>query len=243
VLAGSAIDDPFQIPSPPSRSAFLAAAQRDPGRLRIGRYCQPVIAETDLDPAVIAAYEEATALLIELGHEVIDVPRPFGPDVVPEFEAVWSVLSLLAPVDPAREDELMPLTRWLRAKGSAVTGREVAMAVSRMRALSRDCIKQTAHLDAVLCPTLAQLPAPVGGLRNDADPAADFEAQKRFTPFTSPYNISGQPSMNIPLHWTEANVPVGVQIVGRPCDEYTMISIAAQLEQARPWKQRRHGLW
>ena len=153
------------------------------------------------------------------------------------------MLSLLAPVDPAREHELMPLTRWLRARGARVTGQDVAMAVSRMRGLSRAAIQQTAHLDAVLTPTLARLPSPVGGLRDDDDPASDFAAQKAFTPFTSPYNISGQPAMSVPLHWTAEGLPVGVQIIGRPWDESTMISVAAQLEQARPWQQRRHALW
>lgn len=243
VLAGSAIDDPFQARCPQRGGTFLDAVSAPPGRLRIGRYRDPVIAQTDLDEAVIAAYEEASAVLAELGHEIIEVDRPFTPDVVPEFEAVWSVLSLLAPVDPEREHELMPLTRWLREWGARVSGRDVAFAVTRMRGLSRAAIQQTAHLDAVLSPTLAKLPALVGGLRNDDDPAADFAAQKAFTPFTSPYNISGQPAMSVPLHWTADGLPVGVQVIGRPWDESTMISIAAQLEQARPWQQRRHALW
>ncbi len=243
VLAGSAPDDPTRTPPPSPGPTFLAAASRDPGRLRIGRYRDPVIAETALDADVIVAYEEASALLADLGHEVVEVQRPFAPEVVPEFEAVWTVLSLLAPVDPAREHELMPLTRWLRARGAEVTGEALALAVSRMRMLSRQSIRAMGDLDAVLCPTLAKLPALVGSLRDDDDPAADFAAQKAFTPFTSPYNISGQPAISVPLHWTESGLPVGIQIVGRPFDESTMISIAAQLEQARPWMQRRHALW
>ncbi len=243
VLAGAAPDDPFPAPPLPPGETFLAAAGRDPGHLRIGRYREPVIAETELDPEVVTAYEEATQLLVELGHEVVEVPRPFSPDVVPQFEALWSVLSLLAPVPVEREDGLMPLTRWLRQRGSRVSGLELAGAVSLMRILSRASIQALAGFDAVLCPTLAKLPAMVGGLRDDDDPAADFQAQKEFTPFTSPYNISCQPSISVPLHWTEADLPVGVQIVGRPFGESTIISIAAQLEMARPWQQRRHGLW
>ena len=243
VLAGAAPDDPFPAPALAAGQTFLAAAGRAPGRLRIGRYRDPVIADTALDREVVVAYEEASLLLEELGHDVIDVARPFGPDVVPQFEAVWSVLSLLAPVAPEREAELMPLTRWLRSRGAAVSGIGLASAVSQMRRLSRASIRATQHVDLVLCPTLAKLPALVGGLRDDADPAADFQAQKEFTPFTSPYNISGQPSISVPLHWTPDGLPVGVQIVGPPFGESAMISVAAQLERARPWKQRRHGLW
>lgn len=242
VLAGSALDDPYQARGA-AQGSFLDAARTDPGRLRIGRFREPVVAQTDLHPESVAAYEEATAVLTELGHEVVDVARPFSPDVVPQFEAVWQVLSTLAPVDPARESELMPLTRWLRGLGSEVTGTQVAVAVSTMRGLSRAAINQTAHLDVVLTPILSTLPAPIGGMRDDEDPAADFAAQKAYTPFTSPYNISGQPAMSVPLHWTEDGLPVGVQIIGRPWGESTMISVAAQIEQARPWQQRRHALW
>jgi amidase len=112
-----------------------------------------------------------------------------------------------------------------------------------MRTLSRQSLAASAHVDVVLCPSLAKEPALVGGLRDDADPAADFEAQKHFTPFTSPYNISGQPSVSLPLQWTTSGLPIGVQIVGRPRGESTMLSLAGQLERARPWMHRRHELW
>lgn len=243
VLSGSPPGDPYPAAHRSGAGSFLAAARADPGRLRIGRYCEPVIAETPLDAAVLAAYEEASQLLVELGHDIVEVSRPFAPEVVPQFEAVWSVLALLSPVPAGQESALMPLTRWLRARGAAVSGLQLAAAVSTMRMLSRSAIAATAHVDLVLCPTLAMLPSVIGALRNDADPAADFEAQKRFTPFTSPYNISGQPSISVPLHWTTDDLPVGVQIVGRPDGESTMISVAAQLERARPWMQRRHALW
>ena len=95
----------------------------------------------------------------------------------------------------------------------------------------------------MLTPTLAQPPLPVGAIRDDDDPAADFEAQKRFTPFTAPYNMSGQPAISLPLHWSDAGLPIGVQLVGRPFEEATLVSLAAQLEDARPWQDRRPSLW
>ena len=92
---------------------------------------------------------------------------------------------------------------------------------------------------------LAQLPALVGGLRDDDDPAADFAAQKRFTPFTAQYNITGQPAVSLPLHWTDGPVPlpIGVQLVGRPHDEATLVGLAAQLEAASPWADRHPPLF
>jgi amidase len=97
--------------------------------------------------------------------------------------------------------------------------------------------------DVVLTPTLADLPALVGGLRDDADPVADFEAQKRFTPFTAAYNVTGQPALSLPLYWTADELPVGVMIVGRPADEPTLIRLAAQLEAAKPWANRKPPMW
>jgi amidase len=115
-----------------------------------------------------------------------------------------------------------------------------------MRLLTRATITATAGYDAILTPTLAALPALVGGIRDDDDPAADFEAQKRFTPFTATYNVTGLPAISLPLHWAEVGevtLPVGVQLVGRPFGEAALLGLAAQLEAARPWHDRRPVLW
>ena len=244
VLAEPFPDDPFVAVA--IEGTFLDAAEREPGRLRIGRYATPVIAETTVHPACLAAYEEASRLLERLGHDVEDVAPPFTPAEVPAFESVWSVLALLTPVPPEDEERLLPLTRWLRERGRQVTGIELAQAVSTMRILSRAAITATAAYDVVLTPTLAQPPALVGSIRDDADPAGDFAAQKRFTPFTAPYNVTGQPAVSVPLHWAEIDgvtLPIGVQLVGRPADEPTLISLAAQLEEAAPWAVRRPPIW
>ena len=66
-------------------------------------------------PDCVAAYEDASALLSELGHDVEDVTPPIGPDVVPFFETLWYAYATLAPIDPAREDLLLPFTRYMRA--------------------------------------------------------------------------------------------------------------------------------
>ncbi|MGE0819426.1 MAG: amidase [Candidatus Nanopelagicales bacterium] len=248
VLAGPFPDDPFPARPMPEGATFLDAVRREPRGLRIGRYATPVIAEAEVDPRCLAAWEEASRLLESLGHTVEDVPPPFGPDAVPAFESVWSVLALLTPVAPDDEERLQPLTRWLRDRGRQVTGIQLAGSVSTMRLLTRMVVNATAAYDAVLTPTLAQLPSPVGpgGLRDDDDPAADFEAQKRFTPFTAPYNITGQPAVSVPIAWPEVDgvvLPVGVQLVGRPYDEATLLALAAQLEQAAPWAHRRPPVW
>ncbi len=123
------------------------------------------------------------------------------------------------------------------------------MAVHAERALA-----ETAHLDVILTPTLADVPAELGSIRDDDDPAGDFEAQKRFTPYTSPYNMTGQPAVSLPVHWTGddattsgagsgAGLPVGIQLVGRPMHESVLLGLAAQLEAARPWAHRHPEVW
>jgi amidase len=234
--------------APPSTGTFLAACDDEPRGLRIGRYITPAVAGAEVHPECVAAYEHATELLTSLGHTVEDHPTTFGAELIALFENLWSVEFASLPVPPEAEDGLRPLTKWLRERGRALSALEIWNALATLRTTARQELERTAHFDAVLTPTIAQLPAKVGGLRNDADPAQDFENQKRFTPFTAPYNMSGQPSINVPLHWTDATadqptLPVGIQLVGRPGDEVTLLRITAQLEAAEPWSDRKPPCW
>jgi Asp-tRNA(Asn)/Glu-tRNA(Gln) amidotransferase A subunit family amidase len=165
-----------------------------------------------------------------LGLDVEDVPAPLPPEAVAHFETVWSVLSTLAPVDPSREHELRPLTRWLRERGRSTSGTGFALAAVTLQAMARQVVAGLMAYDAVLTPTLAQPPLPVGAIRDDADPAGDFEANKRFTPFTALWNLTGQPAVSLPLHRTNGGLPVGVMLAGRPAGEAGLLSLAAQVE-------------
>jgi amidase len=234
--------DPDLLPALPTGETYLGWCDRDPGPLRIGRYAESPI-EADLDPQVRAAWEQATALLDELGHDVADVAPPIPPEAIPAFEAIWAVSAATIPVDPAREDELRPLTRYLRERGRAVSGPDFANALGQLGLYSRQGIAATAHLDAVLVPSLALLPRPVGWFTQDDDPAADFERQKRFTPFTAIYNTTGQPAISLPLYQSEEGLPIGMMLVGRLGGEAALLSLAAQLEAARPWRDRRPAIW
>ncbi len=235
--------DPHWAPPLPAGQTFLAAASRPPGRLRIGRYIDPPVPDAEVHPDCRAAWDLASELLDSLGHDVEDVPMPFPPGLIPMFEVVWSVSSTGVPVDPDREGELRPLTRWLRERGRQQSAPAFLAALSGLQYAARAAIRATAPYDAVLTPTLAQPPALVGGLRNDADPAADFEAQKRFTPFTAVYNMTGQPAVSLPLFWNAAGLPIGVMLVGRQAAEATLLSLSAQLEVARPWRDRHPDMW
>ncbi|MGA8211219.1 MAG: amidase family protein, partial [Nocardioidaceae bacterium] len=85
-------------------------------------------------------------------------------------------------------------------------------------------------------------PLPVGAIRDDADPARDFENQKAFTPWTSAWNLTGMPAVSLPLHVTADGLPVGMMLAGRPAGEEGLLSLAAQVEAAAPWSARRPPL-
>ena len=242
-VAGPATGDPAWAPPLPNGQTYMGWCDRDPGGLRIGRFATPMVPDAAVHPECMAAYDEAAALLAELGHEVVDVQSPVDESVVATFETVWAVSTGTWPIPADSEPLLRPLTRWLRARARAVSGPEYAGALVRLRQLAAAAVRALAPYDAVLTPTLAQLPAPVGALRNDADPAADFEAQKRFTPFAALWNMTGMPAVSLPLHWTPAGLPVGVMLAGRPAEDHLLVSLAAQVEGAAPWHERHPPCW
>jgi amidase len=226
----------------PPEGTFLAAADRAPGRLRVGRSAVPAVPGAEVHPDCMAAYEAATELLTELGHEVEDVTMPWTGDLVPQFETLWAAMATLTPVAPDREERLRPLTRWLRDRGNAVNAPALFYAQAALQSAVRAALPVTERYDVILQPTLAQPPVPIGYF-DDVDPEENFERQKRFTPFTSVYNVSGQPAVSVPLHWTEGGLPIGVMLVGRMSDEATLIALSAQLEAARPWADRHPPIW
>jgi amidase len=129
----------------------------------------------------------------------------------------------------------------MRQRGLAINAGELVFAQAYLQAVMRPALAAMNAYDAILTPTLASPPAPVGYF-TDVDPAENFERQKLFTPFTAAYNLSGQPAVTLPLHWNADGLPVGVMLAGRIGEEGRLISLSAQIEEARPWKDRRAPL-
>ena len=234
--------DMYIMPPLPQGETFLGHARREPGKLRIGRSMVNVVPGATVHDDCAAAYEDASKLLAGLGHEIEDVELPFGSDAVPMFELLWYSMATLAPLDPAQEDQLLPLTQYLRGRGMKVTASELIFAQAYLQAVMRPAMATLNKYDAFLSPTLASPPVPVGYF-DEVDPAENFERQKRFTPYTALYNISGQPAVNLPLYWNADGLPIGVMLAGRLGDEATLISLSAQIEAARPWRDRHPPIW
>jgi amidase len=243
VMSGNYHGDMYTQPPLPDGESFLGHATTPLTRkLRIGRTIQSPVEGTEIHPDVQAAYEDASQLLSGLGHEVEDIAIPFGPDVVPFFETLWYSYATLAPIAPEQEELLLPLTRYLRDRGLATSAQDLVFAQAYLQLVVRAGVAAFSQYDAILTPTVAQLPVKVGYF-DEVDPAENFERQKLFTPFTALYNVSGQPAVNVPLYWNPDGLPVGVMLAGRMGEEGTLISLSAQLEAARPWKDRHPPIW
>ena len=243
-MAGPGTGDPAWAPPLPPGETFLGAADRPVGRLRIGRYLETPTADAGLEPAVQTAFDDAARLLEELGHEVEDVPPGLlGPDVLTAFERVWSLSGTLLPVPPERIGELRPLTRELRARGLALSAQQAMEALTALRLFARRFVAATDRYDVLLAPVTTMTPRPLGWFDADGDGAADFDRQERYAAFTAVFNVTGQPAVSVPLHWTDDGLPVGTMLVGRPADEVTLLSLAAQLEAAHPWAHRHPPSW
>jgi amidase len=243
VLAGPMPGDSYTAPALPTGETFLDYAERDPQPLRIAVLTTPPVPDVSVHPDCLAATESAVELLTGLGHRTEPLELPADDTLRRVFEQVWSVMATQRPVPPELEQELMPLTRYLRSEGRRVSGSDFATALYTFRVVGALVASLQEQYDVILTPTLAQPPVLVGGLRDDADPAREFGNIAAFTPFAALYNATGQPSVSLPLHWNAAGLPIGVMLGGRYGDEATLVSLSAQLERARPWAGRKPELW
>ncbi|MGC5290423.1 amidase [Micromonospora sp. DT231] len=242
VMAVPVPGEPYLPPTAPPGGYLAAARRAAPGPLRIGRFTTPMLADEPVHPDCVAAVDQAAALLTAAGHEVVEVAPPLGPAAWPLFEILWYVLAL-TPVPPQREAELLPLTRLLRARGAEISAGTLAATLGELQAQVRLGARRTAGFDLLLCPTLAAPQAPVGWFSADGDPAADFDRQRRFSPYCAIFNVTGDPSVSLPVGATTDGLPVGVLLTGRYGDDARLIATAAQLENSSDGWDRHPAIW
>jgi len=250
VLAGYELGDATWAP-PPSEPFALSATSMiggPPTQLRIAATTFPPIADAVVDPVCAQAVSDAAELLRALGHEVEEVDPPWRIEGLAElFGAVFSIhiaLQILysgtvAGREPTAED-MEPMS-WaiLQMTQSLDSVQGVALEI-QLQALTRELIAFLAPYDALLTPALAERPLPLGSLDPAApDPMSTFARSGLFTPFTPVFNASGQPGISLPLYQGEDGLPLGVQLVGRPAGEAALLALAAQIETAAPWAERR----
>jgi amidase len=235
VLSGYEPGDPWWAP-PPERP-FVDLAARPPGRLRIALTTAPPV-DTPVSPECVEAAVTAGHLLAELGHDVVERTPPWREtDLVHTFIEIWQVGPALYPVSDL--SLLTALNRELVESARTSAAADYARAVARLHAVARRTVAFWQDVDVVVTPTLALPPVPIGWQDRVEGGIEQLLRNTAFTPFTAIANLTGLPAMSVPLHWSGDGVPVGVQAVGPPAGDALLLQLAAQLEEARPWADRR----
>lgn len=242
---GPAPGDPYAAPA--AERAFLDEVGADPGRLRIAVITTGFDGSA-LHPECVKAIESSAALCADLGHHV----EPAMPDIdVSALAHVWRILAgvnvwnamamraqgLGRALTP---DDVEPIT-WLWAhEGKQRSAAEYARAIQIAHATGRRLGMFFERYDLLLSSTMARPPLPLGAMAmTGTDLDAYYEELMAEIPITPLFNISGGAAMSVPLHWSGEGLPVGVHFGARLGGEAMLLRLAAQLEQARPWAQRR----
>jgi amidase len=229
-------------PDPPTRP-FSESARSAPGRLRIAystRIPPPIVGrlEGDCERALLDTVE----LLRSLGHELIEQDPDYGLDTIR-----WVVVRYLRGIhDEAHAlphpERLARRTRGMARLGAMIPARMVERSRAAEQAVRDRLNRVLADHDVLLTPTTAQPPSRIG--QDDGrGPLWTFNAVASRVPYNGPWNLTGQPAASVPAGFGADGLPRGVQLVGRPGDEGTLLSLAAQIEAERPWAERRPPLF
>lgn len=243
--------------APQTERAYREEVGIDPGRLRIGLLDRDPTGGTVIHHECVQAVANAAALLEGLGHHVEpSFPPPWADaTAMLRFSAVWATECAYVVDDwaekvgrPVAERDVEALTWALAARGRETTGPEFMREVVDAIAAADDASTwwradpadgTDAGWDLLLTPTLGEPPVPHGTFPSTRDaPYTGFIRAGAFVPFTTQSNISGQPAISLPLHWSADGLPIGIQLVGAFGREDVLIRVAAQLEGAAPWSQR-----
>lgn len=237
--AGPDLGDPYWAPTPTRRFAEEVGAH--PGALRVAFTARPPGGEP-VHPDCVAAVQEAATLCAELGHEVVERELP-GIDeqvgqainVVFGTAVAWILAYWVRKLGREPEpEELEPDTRAWAEQGTKTTAADYLLAVQDLQAFSRTVARFFTEVDVWLTPTLAAPPP----LHEDTAASAAFVA---FPAWVA--NATGNPAMSVPLCWSDGGLPIGVHFLGRFGDEATLLRLASQLEEARPWARRAPALF
>jgi amidase len=236
--------------APPSPESYLAAIAQRPKRLKIavafkGMRGEPFSAD------VADAVQSAAALCTELGHHVEEAsPTISTEESTMAFMALWAsnaaygieLLARLTGVKPSL-DLIEGITMGLYERGKGITAVQQIWAQQTMFRVGRIAAKFHETYDLWLTPTLSKPPLKLGLVDvNEQDVEEAFAPLLDYVPFTAMQNGTGQPAINLPLHWSKSGLPIGVQFVARNGDEITLLKLAAEIENAHPWFDKRPKL-
>lgn len=231
---------------------YLEEIKIAPGRLRIA-FCSENPSNTPLHPDVQATFDATVRILGELGHIMIEKKTlPLDWRKLYRAQGYVSGSMFVAGIDemtevlgraPA-EDDLEPLAWASYRSGQKITGAQAGWGLGVLRLLSRHILAWWREFDVLLSPVTIAPPPEIGHLDPINVPAREFNRrQARVFGYTPPFNMTGQPSMSLPLGMSATGLPIGMMFTGRYGDEATLFRLAAQLEQAKPWIDRRPSVF
>ena len=237
-------DDAPYAPVPKARP-YLDELKTSPGKLRIA-FSTEVPRDIDPTPDVQAVFDDTVKLLGELGHTMIE-KKKFPIDWRRLYRAQGAVsgammtasmddLSKMLGRKPA-QDDFEPLT-WASYKSAKkLTGEMVGTGLQDLRLMSRHILALWREFDVLLSPVTLAPPPEIGHLDPVNVEPREFNRRQSFVfGYTPPFNITGQPSLSLPMGKTKDNLPIGMMFTGRYSDEATLYRLAAQIEEARPWQ-------
>ena len=213
--------------------SFVEAAEREPGRLRIGWTTKPVTRGVRPDPIHVRAVEETARLLADLGHEVHEVD-PKYPDPTAAFVPQFFAGIRYEAERVEHYDRLERRTRQTCRMGSWVTPRVRDWALRETEKVSAKANRVFDEVDVLLTPAIAHRPPQVGRLDGVGTVGASLRAMPAIA-YAALWNVAGNPAAAVPCGTAPDGLPVSVQLVGRTDDEATLFSLSAQVEKARPW--------
>ncbi|MCW4458412.1 amidase [Microbacterium sp. MPKO10] len=223
---------------------LLGSAVRGEGRFQLGVMTNtPFDDELDIvvDPEADSAVDEAVRFFSDMGHGVEEFALEHDGRYAERFQALWHASAASLPVDGEQLIELEPLTRHLVERGRAMSARELIAVLAALNAFERSVISQFSRFDAVMTPTLALTPRPLGWF-DPEDAEHNFRQQCEYEPYTSFVNVAGLPAITLPVAQTAKGLPMGVQLIGQPGGEATLFALGAQLERRIRWHERRPAL-
>lgn len=237
--------DPYWL-APPA-TPFAAEVGRDPGKLRIA-FTTDALTWGTMDPALAANVRAAAALCADLGHHVEEAKPEL--DYIAMAEGVNALVSPATAMTleleaqrrgrPIERDEVEALTWVINENARKITALDVAVASRKLNVFSRGMAAFFQKYDVLILSTLATPPPMLGYMDTDAEDLAGYaEKLYSFMPNTQPFNASGQPAMTMPLGMSADGLPLGVMFAARMGEEAVLFRLAGQIEQARPWADRR----
>ncbi|AVO36637.1 amidase [Pukyongiella litopenaei] len=243
VIGGAMAGDPYAIAMP--GQPYLDTIARPPSALTVG----VVTASPDgnpVHPEIVALIEQVAAVLGAMGHTVIE--HEMGHDAA----AAWKTYTDMTCVEtaamfafletvvghPVTPEEVEPVTWAIIERGRNTSAIDHAGRIEAVRQIGRGVAQDLDRFDITITPVLTQPPRPVGYYDMSLSDLDTYNALWSDSVFMSPFNMSGQPAISLPLGMA-AGLPAGVQFVARMGDEARLLALSAALEQAMPWSDRR----